>query len=138
MNSFNPELSLNNTESSIKNKLIDLLSELRGFKFVTTFLEEFKKNSTFCLNSKVGTVINKSDIDNAFESIYNTILLNKHKSLGKGSGWMIDSGIYHTINISKYIPFSWWQLHQITKRITSKKGLIDIQNIDDNECFKWC
>ena len=33
---FNHELQLRDTESSIKNKLIDLLSELRGFKFATT------------------------------------------------------------------------------------------------------
>ena len=33
---FNHELQLRDTESAIKNKLIDLLSELRGFKFVTT------------------------------------------------------------------------------------------------------
>ena len=32
INSFNPELKLKDTESAIKHKLIDLLSELRGFK----------------------------------------------------------------------------------------------------------
>ena len=40
---FNSELQRNDTESAIKNKLIDLLTELRGFKFVTTLLLEFKK-----------------------------------------------------------------------------------------------
>ena len=38
LNYFNPELQLKNTESGIKNKLKDLLSELRGFKFVTTLV----------------------------------------------------------------------------------------------------
>ena len=33
---FNHELQLRDTESAIKSKLIDLLSELRGFKFATT------------------------------------------------------------------------------------------------------
>ena len=44
----------------MKNKLIDLLTELRGFKFVKTLVLEFKKienddktkHSTFYLNSK--------------------------------------------------------------------------------------
>ena len=36
LNSFNPELQLKDTESAIKNKLKNLLSELRGFKFMTT------------------------------------------------------------------------------------------------------
>ena len=34
LNSFNPELQFKDIESTIKNKLRDLLSELRGFKFV--------------------------------------------------------------------------------------------------------
>ena len=32
-NSFKPELQLKDTESAIKSKLIELLSELRGFRF---------------------------------------------------------------------------------------------------------
>ena len=41
MNSFNPELQL--IEFAIRNKLIDLLSELKGFKFITTLVSQFKK-----------------------------------------------------------------------------------------------
>ena len=40
LNSFNPELQL---KSPIKNNLKKLVSELRGFKFVTTLVLEFKK-----------------------------------------------------------------------------------------------
>ena len=36
-----------------------------------------------------------------FESIYNTIISNIQKFLGKGSGWIIDSVIDHITNISK-------------------------------------
>ena len=43
LNSFNPEIQLKDTESAIKNKLINLLPELRGFKFVTKLILEFKK-----------------------------------------------------------------------------------------------
>ena len=42
LNFFNPELQLKETESSIKSKLIDLLSELRGFKFLTTLILKYK------------------------------------------------------------------------------------------------
>ena len=74
-------------ESAIKNKLIDLLSELRGFKFVKTSLLELKKlgviaetkYSTFYSNSKVETIISKTEIVNAFESIYITIISNMQK-----------------------------------------------------------
>ena len=39
-----------------------------------------------------------------FQSIYSKIIKNIQKSLGKDSGWIIDSVIDHTISISKYDP----------------------------------
>ena len=42
-NSFNPELQLKDTEYAIRNKLIDLLTELKVFKFATPLSLEFKK-----------------------------------------------------------------------------------------------
>ena len=107
LNSFNPELQLKGTESSIRNKLIDLLIELKGFKFVTTLVLEFKKIesneetkcSTFYLTSKAETIINKSDIHNVFKSIYIMIISKMEKYHGKSLGWIIDSVIDHTINI---------------------------------------
>ena len=42
LNSFNSELHFKDTQFAIKNKLIYLLSELKGFKFITTLFFEFK------------------------------------------------------------------------------------------------
>ena len=112
LNSFNSELQLKTSESAIENKLKGLLPELRGFKFVTALLLEFKeteihdatKYSTFHLNSKAETTINGSNIDNAFKLIYGTIMPNIQKSLGKGLGCIIDSVVDHIIVISKSNP----------------------------------
>ena len=41
--------------------------------------------NTFYSNSKAETIINEIVIDDAFESIYSTIISNIQKSLGKGS-----------------------------------------------------
>ena len=61
------------------------------------------------------------------------------KSLGKGSGWIIDSVIHHTISISKYNLLARSSYIKLPKELDhSRKGLLDIQNVDDNECFKWC
>ena len=65
------------------------MSELRGFKFVTTLILEFeelendneRKYMTFYLNSKVETVINERDIDDIFESTYITMITNKQAFL---------------------------------------------------------
>ena len=51
-------------------------------------------------------MVNESDINNVFESIYTTIISNIQKSLLKGSGWIIDSVIDHSMSISKYNPLA--------------------------------
>ena len=43
LNSLNHELQLKYTEYAIRNKLIDLLTELKGLKFVKSLALEFKK-----------------------------------------------------------------------------------------------
>ena len=74
-----------------------------------------------------------------FKSIYTTIITNIKKSLGKGSDWIIDSIIYYTISISKYNPLAGSSYIKLPRELDHpKKGLINIQNIDDNECFQWC
>ena len=96
LNSYNPELQLKDTESAIKNKLKQLMTELRGFKFVTTLVLVFKKvesedktkYGTFYSNSKAEIIINESDINDMFKSIYTTFISNIQKSLGKDSGWI--------------------------------------------------
>ena len=44
LNSFNPELQLKDTQSAVENKIINVLPEFRGFKFVTKLVLVFKKN----------------------------------------------------------------------------------------------
>ena len=44
LNSFNSELEREDTESAIKSKLIELLTQSKSFKFVTTVVLVFKKS----------------------------------------------------------------------------------------------
>ena len=83
--------------------------QLKGFKLVATLLLVFKKienedktkYGNVYSSSKAEIIINEIDIGYVFQSIYTTITTNIQKSLGKGSGWIIDSVIYHTISTSK-------------------------------------
>ena len=76
------------TESTIKSKLIELLTHLKGFKFVTTLVLMFKdiesKDKTKYYNiyssSKAGEIISKSHIDDVFDYIYTTIIKNIQRS----------------------------------------------------------
>ena len=75
---------------------------------------------------------------NVLQSIYTRIIKNIQKSLGKGSGWITDWVIDHTISISKYNPLAGSSYIKLPKELDPpRKGLVIIQNIDDNECFKW-
>ena len=78
-------------------------------------------------------------IADVFESLYTTTISNELKSLGKGSGWIIESAIDHTISISKYNPLAGNSYIRLQKEfVHPRKGFINIQNIDDNEYFKGC
>ena len=104
LNSFNSEIYL---QYGIETKLTELLSQLKGFKFVTTLVLVFKKiesedktkYDSFYSSSKAEITISESEIDNVFQSIFITIMENKQKYLRKDSGWIIDSVIGHTIRI---------------------------------------
>ena len=84
LNSLNPKLQLKDTEPAIKSKLAELLSQLKGFKLVTSLAlvfekieNEDKRNSdNFYSGSKAEIMINESDIDYVFKSIYTTIITN--------------------------------------------------------------
>ena len=75
LNSFNPEMQFKDTTSAISNKLIDLLTELKGFKFVVSLVSEFEKIehndetkcSTFYSTSKAETITIESEIDDVFD-----------------------------------------------------------------------
>ena len=80
--------------------------------------------------------MNKSDIDDVLQSIYTTVISSTQKSLGKGLGWIIDSVIDHTISISKYNPLAGSSYIKLPKELDHlRKGLINTQNIDDNNAL---
>ena len=62
----------------------------------------------------------------------------KHtKDFRKGSGWIIDSVIDHTISISNYNPLVGSIYIKLPKELDHpRKGLINTQNMNDNKCFK--
>ena len=88
--------------------------------------EDKTKYDTFYSNSKTEIIINEYDIDDAFESIYTTVISSIQKYLGKGADWIIDWVIDHNISISKYNPLTGGSYVKLLK-----------DNIDDNKCFKW-
>ena len=136
---FNPELQAEDTESAIISKLIDFLTWLKGFKFVTTFFLVFKKlesedktrYNNFCSNSKPEIIINEKVIDDVFQPIYTIIILNIQKSYVISSDWLLIQSLIILLvfqSIALKLPI---ELDHPRNELTN------IQNIDGNECFKW-
>ena len=96
---------------------------------------QLKDTDTFYSYSKAEIIIN--GIPDTFQSVYATIITNKQKSLGKGSVWIIYLVIDNTIITSKYNPLVGRSYVKLPKELDHpRKGLINLQNIDDNEFFK--
>ena len=77
----------------------------------------------FIHSQKQKHVNNESDIDDVFESVYTTVIAN----------------LEDNINISKYNSLAGNSYIKLPKELDHpRKELINIQNIDDNECSKWC
>ena len=122
------------------------MTELKDIKSMITLVLVFKKidnedktkDDNFYSSSKAEIIISENDIDDVFQSICTEIITNIQKPLGKGSGWIIDSVIDHAISISKYNPLGGSIYTKLPRALDHpRRGLIKIQNIDDNECFKW-
>ena len=78
-------------------------------------------------NSKAEIIINKINIDDAFQSIYTTVISNIQTSLVKGSGQISDSVIDHTISISKYKPLAGGIYIRLPKELNHpRKGFINM------------
>ena len=80
MNSFNPKLQLKDAEFAIKNELLDLLTELKVITLVLAFKKIQSRDKTtyrtFYSNAKAKTIINESEIDDVFKSVYSTVKSN--------------------------------------------------------------
>ena len=64
-------------------------------------------------------------IDDLFQSIYATIITNIQKPLPKGSGWILNSVIDHTISISKHNLLAGSSYIKLPKQLDQpRKGLI--------------
>ena len=60
--------------------------------------EDKTKYETFYSHSKVEIIINESDNNHVFQSIYTASITKIQKYLGKGSDWITDAVIDHNIS----------------------------------------
>ena len=97
VNIFDPDLQLVNTKPMIKNKLKELLSELRKFKVQTILVLEYKKrNGCKIFHSCTKLIASDSDIDEAFKFRHQSIM-TKIKKYTSEDSIALDVIIKHSI-----------------------------------------
>ena len=75
MNLLNPELQLINTKPMIKNRLKEILSELKTFKVHTILVFEYeKRNDCKIFHSSAKLIASVPDIDEGFKSMHQSIM----------------------------------------------------------------
>ena len=144
-NNKDPLAQMQNTRKAIELRVITLLNEMKGLKYVEILKVTFSKMSdgeivikTAYFNSKVQTIINHIEINEALQMSKQNILNQINQWISEGSGWTIQSVDNHYLNIVKYKPMNGSSYIQLPSELrNSKKGLINIKN-EDNECFRWC
>ena len=99
LNLSDPQLQLINTKPVIKNKLKELLSELKKLKVETILVLDYKKrNNRKIFHSRAKLIASDSDIDEAFKSIHQSIRTKIKNYVSEGY-IVLDVIIMHSINI---------------------------------------
>ena len=88
------------------------------------FLKQTEKVNFGFFKSNAREIINENDIE---------LIIRISEWISKGCGWVIKSVDKHEIDMSIYKIF----IATITIKI-NKNATINIQNENDNECFRWC
>ena len=130
-----PLAQMQNTRKAMEFHLNNILSLMKGFKFVETLQVTFTKFSsdeivikTAYFNSKAQTIINPTEIHEALQTSKQTILNKIAQWISEGSGWTIQSVHNHYLNIVKYKPMNGSSYIQLpTELRNSAKGLIHMK-----------
>ena len=144
-NNKDPLAQMQNTRKAIEQRVITLLNEMKGLKYVETLKVTFNKISDgeivekpAYFNSKPQTIINHTEINEALQMSKQNILNQISQWISEGSGWTVQSVDSHYLNIVKYKPMKGSSYIQLPSELrNSAKGLINMKN-EDNECFRWC
>lgn len=105
---------------------IDLIKLNTGDKGTANFLSKYK------------ILLNETEVDNLLKVMEKEIIDRIDKWVGMGSGFIVSKIRAHTIRFYKFKALTGSSYIPLPEKLKNKKGLINIKNIEDNECFRWC
>ena len=72
-----------------------------------------------------------------FNVLTNRLIELSQQFQNKGSGWQFSNVESLDINIDPFEPLSGSSYIPLPKTIADKNAIINVKNLNDNECFKW-
>ncbi|KAL7643706.1 UNVERIFIED_CONTAM: hypothetical protein RMT77_005704 [Armadillidium vulgare] len=141
-----PRAFINNMMKTIENKIQE--QNWENLKLSLSIFVEFYKSlpdgrtsyiEHWFNNGTMTSITNNSQIKETVLEMINKIEEKICTFTREGSGWIINKLLEFEIKVAKYKPLrASSYIETPIKYKNPKFGLINIQNKNDNECFKWC
>lgn len=144
---YNKEFSdvlpyVNYQKDFVKEKVIPKIKE--GLKWNIVITVEFVKQTSeglaiskpaFC--SKFKILLNIRDFDEQYQESLDQIMIAFEKYQKEGSNWTLNKILFFDLKIVKYDPLRGSSYIELPKKISGKRGVINIQNTSDHKCFLY-
>ena len=88
-------------------------------------------------NSNMKVILRKGTISEEYIDMLAEIFEKIANFQREGSGWRFRQVIHLEIHMNKYEPLSGSSYIPLPKHLQTKKAIINVQNKNDNQCFKW-
>ena len=89
-------------------------------------------------HSKNEVILAATDLEEVYDNAVERIKEEMANFQKKGSGWRFKSVIRLDIHTTVYEPLRGNSYIPLPKKLKNKKAIINPQNNEDEECFKWC
>ena len=132
--------------NNVKPRVIDLIKSKGSIKVKLILTVRFTKENpatgnidinVYSFASKMEIVTESTDLSELFDQMTDKIFELIQNFNNRGSGWQFDRVEHLDININPYNPLSASSYIELPKSLARKKAIINVQNENDNECFKW-
>ena len=135
INDKDPEVQLHQSKELTKEFLIGKLNKTYGIKKIL-FMKQSENVNVGFFKSNAREIINENDIETVISDAGNELINRISEWISEGSGWVIKCIDKHEID--KIQAAEGVFISTITRKKKKKKATINIENKNDNECFRWC
>ena len=132
--------------NNVKPRVINLIKSKGSIKVKLILTVRFTKENpatgnidinVYSFASKMEIVTESTDLPVLYDQMTDKIFELLQNFNNRGSGWQFDRVEHLDININPYNPLSASSYIPLPGKLVEKNAIINVQNENDNECFKW-